>query len=384
MPGFGFSEAQEMLRRQVRDFALKELAPASKERAKKDHYPEELLSKLAANGFTSINLPEELGGQKLDWVSIGIITEELSRFDFFAGASVGLSSGLAQILLKFGSEEVKREWLPRLAKGKGLVCLAVSEPDCGSDAAAMKTRAVKEGDYYLLEGEKHPASVGMQAMAAVLFAKTDPTAGARGVSCFFVPLHLPGIKRSRIEHTGWKPFGNTSISLNQVRLPSHYRIGEEGKAFSMLMNEFDSYRVILSLSCLGMAEASMEDAIKYAQRRSAFGKPLSDFEGVSFKIAHHATLMEAGRMLCYCALWLKDQGQKHTRDSSMCKLLCPQIAFHAIHDSLLIHGHPGYCQEAPYEQRMRDSIGFELADGTAEIMKMVIAREIIGPDFLPV
>lgn len=383
MPGFGFSEAQEMLRRQVRSFAMKELAPASKERAKQDRYPDELLAKLAANGFTSINLPAELGGQKLDWVSTGIITEELSRFDFFAGTSVGLSSGIGQVLLRFGSEEVRAEWLPKLAQGRGLVCLAVTEPDSGSDAAAMKTRAVREGDYYILDGEKQPVSVGMQAMAALLFAKTDSSAGTRGISCFVVPLHLPGIKLSRINHTGWKSFGNTAISLNQVKLPSYCRVGEEGKAFTMLMNEFDSYRVILSLSCLGMAQASLEDATKYSQSRFAFNKPLSDFQGISFKIAHHATLIEAGRLLCYRALWLKDQGQKHTKDSSMCKLICPQIAFHAIHDSLLIHGHPGYCQEAPYEQRLRDSIGFELADGTAEIMKLVITREIIGPDFLP-
>lgn len=383
MAGFGFSEAQEMFRKEVRNFAQKELAPTAKERAKNDFFPKPLLKKLASFGFTSFNIPPEYGGQPLDWVSQGIAIEELARVDLGAGTAAGLSGGVAAFLIKGGPEDLKKEWLPLFVNGERIACLAVTEPDCGSDAVAIKTRAKREGDYYIIEGEKGPMTMGMQADAAMVFAKTDPEAGARGVTCFMVPLDLLGIKRSRINHTGWKPTGAASVTFDGVRLPARYRMGEEGKGFYMVMNEFDVYRLILSISAMAMARASLEEAINYAQKRQAFGQPLSFFEGISFKIAHHATLIEAGRMLCYRTLWLKDQGLKHTRESSMAKLICPQIALDAIHDCLLIHGHVGYSTEAPYEQRFRDAIGFEIADGTAEIMKAILVREILGPDFLP-
>lgn len=383
MPGFGFSEAQEMYRREVRQFAQKELAPAARQRAKNDFVPVDILKKLASFGFTGMSLPSEYGGQPIDWVSQGIVIEELARVDLGASTISGISGGVAAFLLKGGSEEMKREWLPQFARGEKVACLAVTEPDAGSDAASLKTKAIREGDYYIIEGEKGPITMGMQADVAMVFAKTDPEAGARGVTCFMVPVDLPGVKRSKMNHTGWKPTGAASWTFDRVKLPAKYRMGAEGKGFYIVMNEFDIYRIILSLSAMGMAQASLEEAIRYAQQRQAFGQQLSAFEGVSFKIAHHATLIEAGRMLCYRTLWLKDQGQKHTKESSMAKLICPQIALNAIHDCLLIHGHIGYSTEAPYEQRMRDTIGFEIADGTAEIMKTVLVREILGAEFLP-
>ena len=226
-------------------------------------------------------------------------------------------------------------------------------------------------------------TLGAYADAAQIYAKTDPAAGARGVTCFWVPLDLPGITRYRFRDMGWHAISRASIIFDQVRIPADHRLGDEGRGFYMVMTEFDFMRVILALSALGAAQASLKEATEYAKTRTAFGRPIAKFEGISFKIAEHAALIEAVRMLCYRTLWLKDQGLNHTKESAMCKWLGPLVSTQAIHDCLLVHGHFGYSAEYPLEQRLRDVIGFEIADGTAEVMKIVIARELIGREYLP-
>ncbi|MDP2952627.1 MAG: acyl-CoA dehydrogenase family protein, partial [Chloroflexota bacterium] len=268
-------------------------------------------------------------------------------------------------------------------RGDRIICLALTEPGCGSDAAALTTRAVREGDHYVLSGEKTSITQGMQADAALLFAKTDPAARARGVSCFLVPLDLPGVVRSRLPSMGFRPLMAASIILDGVRVPARYRMGEEGRGFHMVMGQFDFIRPCLGLASLGAAQASLEEAIAYAKQRTAFGQPIGKFEGVSFKIAEHLTRVEAARWLCYRTLWLRDQGIPHTKESAMCKWLCPEVAVQAIHDALLLHGHLGYSEEYPIEQRLRDVIGLEIGDGTAQIMKLIITREVLGREFLP-
>ena len=264
------------------------------------------------------------------------------------------------------------------------MAMDLTEPDAGSDAAAIKTTAVRDGDCYVLNGEKGPISGTSNVDVAILFAKTDPQAKAKGVTCFWVPLDLPGITKGRIYHTGWKPVGIASFFLDNVRVPARYRIGEEGKGFYIFAaGGADYLRVCLSLMVIAMAETSLEETIAYTLQRSAFGQPIARFEGVSFKIAEHATLIEAARLLCYRTLYLKDQGLVHTKESAMCKWWCPEVAFNAIHDCLLLHGHLGYSEEYPLEQRLRDALGFEFADGTAQIMKIVIARELMGRTAVP-
>ncbi len=383
MSGFGFSEEQEMFRRTARDFAQRELAPGGKERVKQDRYPRELLKRIADMGFLGIVTPSEYGGQGADWVTLGIAIEELSKVDYGAGLAVSVPAILSRALLARGSEEMRRKWFPPVAKGEWISCLAVTEPHCGSDAAAIKTTAVRDEDGYLLSGEKTSITFGMIADFAMMPVKTDPMAKARGVSFFLVPLDLPGITRSLIPDMGYKPVTAASIFLDNVRLPAENRIGGEGEGFYVVMGQFDVLRVCLALTVLGVAEASLEDAISYAKQRTAFGQPIARFEGVSFKIAEHATWLEAARLLCYRALWLADQGSPHTKEAAMSKWLAPVVAVNAIHDSLLIHGHVGYSEEYPIEQRLRDAIGFEMADGTAQIMKMIIARELMGREFRP-
>ncbi len=382
MSGFGFSEEHEMFRRMVREFARKELAPAAKERAKQSSFPREIVRRMGEVGLLAITHPAKYGGQEADLTSLGIAVEEIAKVDFCASLFVS-QSHLASKELALSTEDMQQEWLPLLRRGELLSCTATTEPEVGSDAAAMKMRATKRGDSYFLSGEKTSITLGMLADAAIIWAKTDPTAGARGVTCFWVPLNLPGIDRYAISDTGWIPLSKGSIIMDEVEIPARYRLGEEGQGFYIAMETFDDIRVLLGLMGLGVAQSSLEDAISYAKERQAFGKPIGKFEGVSFKIAEAATSIEAAKWLCYRTLWLGEQGIPHSKESAMCKWFCPKVAVHAIHDCLLIHGHMGYSAELPLEQRLRDVIGLEIGDGTAQIMKLVIVRELMGRECLP-
>jgi cyclohexanecarboxyl-CoA dehydrogenase len=223
----------------------------------------------------------------------------------------------------------------------------------------------------------------MQANIAFVFAKTDPAAGARGVSCFGVPLDLPGVTRTAMRDIGWIPVQRASINFDEVRVPAKYLVGEEGRGFYLAMGAIGCVRTLLSLLAIGKAEGALEEAIKYARQRTAFGRPIARFEGTSFRIAEQATILESARLLCYQALWLKDQGRPNTKEAAMAKWYGTRMAVMAIHEMLLIFGHVGYCEDYPMEQYLRDAIGNEIGDGPAEIMKLIIAREIIGKDFEP-
>ncbi|MBM3143034.1 MAG: hypothetical protein FJ005_08385 [Chloroflexi bacterium] len=381
---FGFTEEEEMFCREVRRFAQRELAPFAKQRAKTENpYPIELRRKMAKLGLFGITLPVEYGGQGPGgYVKLGIAFEEIGAADINApNPSSSLVAG--QYIVLYGDKEMSREWLPGLIKGEKVGCLAVTEPECGSDAAAIRTRAKKEGQYYVLSGEKTSITGGADADIAVVFAKTDPAAGPMEVTAFLVPLDSASIKRTVFSDTGWMPMRRASIFFDDVRIPEKYRLGEEGRGFLYLMKHFDYLRVTLCIWVLGAARTSIEEAISYAKQRNAFGRPISTFEGVAFKIAEHATRLEACRLLCYRALWLKDQNLQHTKEAAMYKWLGPRVAVEAIHDALLIHGHYGYSTDCALEQRLRDAIGFEIADGTAEIQKLVIARQILGKGYAP-
>ena len=382
MAGFGFTEAQEMFRREVRNFAQKELAPGAKERAKLDHLPKEITKKAADVGLLGINIPEKYGGEPADYVSVGIASEELAKVDLALATRV-THGQVAFLWLQHSSEELRQEWIPQIVAGEKSLCYGGTEPDFGSDAAGTKTRATKDGDSYIISGEKTCISNGMQADISVVLANADPAAGARGLSCFLVPLDLPGVNRSHLPHSGFKPTTDASLIYDDVRIPASYRLGEEGKGFSLIFREFNFTRVLLSLMPLGAAQTSLEEAMDYAKQRIAFGRPIAKFEGISFKIAEHATLIEAARLLCYRTLYLRDQGLPHVKEAAMVKWFSPMVAFNAVHDAILIHGHIGYSEEHPLEQRLRDVMGFEYADGTAEIMKIIIARELMGREFQP-
>jgi len=383
MAGFGFSEEQELFRGQVSEFAQKELAPGAAKRAKVGEVDLSIAKKLVDIGLMSMNAPARYGGTPTSWVNVGIAVEELAKVDFSMGYYViSMPAFLSQVLAT-ASDEMQERWYPPLLNAEIVPALCLTEPDAGSDATAIKTKALRDGDHYILNGEKTSVSNGMQASLAAVFAKTDPAAGAKGVSCFLVPLDLPGITRAPLEDMGWIPMRRSWLNFEDVKVPASHRVGDEGKGFYVAMGTIGGVRVCLSMLAIGKAEGAMEEAIKYAKQRTAFGRPIAKFQGVSFKIAEHATILEAARLMCYRALWLKDQGVDNTKEAAMAKWYGARMAAMAAHDLLLVFGHVGYTEEYPMEQHLRDVIGNEIGDGTAEIMKLIISRAIIGRDFEP-
>ena len=380
MAGFGFSEAQEMFRKEVRNFVQKDIMPGAKERAKQGVLHKDIIKKVAGMGLMAFRVPERFGGQSADWVTVGIAIEELARGDFIT-SFLPTQPILCNYLFE-KNESIMKEWLPAIVKGDKLICLALTEPEVGSDAANIKTRAVRDGDSYILSGEKLSISFGPIADAAILFAKTDPKAGFKGISAFLVPLDYPGVSRSVMPMMGWRPIGQAIITLDNVRISKDNLLGEEGRGFVSVMKQFDFTRPALALQTLALAQVSLEEAISYTKERRAFGQPLAKYEGISFKIAEDYTLLEAARLLSYRALWLRDQELPHAKESAMCKWYGPKVAVRVIHDALLMHGHVGYSEEYPLQQRLKEAIGFEIADGTAEIMKLIIVRELLGKEYV--
>ncbi len=382
MPEFGFSEAQLMFKQKAQDFADKVLAPGAKERCKQNQYPREIVEQIGKEGFQGLWIPEDYGGQPGDAMMLGITAEEFGKVDH-AAALFPLEAFGAAVIVGRCHPEVQREWLPRIACGEVIPCFGITEPECGSDATALRTRATRDGDDYILNGEKTSLSLGMQGDLAGIFATVDPSKKAKGITCFAVPLDIPGVSRTPFADTGWISLDRSSVFFDNVRISSKYRAGEEGQGFGLALEDFDIFRVILALSVLGMAETSLDEAFDYGKSRHAWGRPILKFEGVSFRLVESLTRVEATRLLCYKAMWLHDQGLPFAKESAMSKYLGPVVAVDAIHNALLTLGHVGYSVEYPLEQRLRDAIGYEFADGTADIMKLNILRNVAGREYLP-
>ena len=378
-----FSPEQDELVRTLRHFARRELAPRSAHWDRTGEFPWEAWRRMGELGLLGLRVPEAYGGQAADFLTFGIAMEEIGRGDFSCTYGIQLAGLAGEILGRSGTEEIKTRWLPPTASGLAVVALALTEPGAGSDAANLACRAEHDGDGYVITGEKSGISLGMAAQAAIVFARTDPGGRARGVTAFVVPLDLPGVSRSPLRDMGTRAIGRAVLAFDHVRLPASHRLGEEGTGFSQVMQGFDYNRIGIALACLGVAQQSVEETMGYVKERRAFGRALARFEGVSFAIAEAATHLEACRWLCYRALWLADQGRPHTKESAMTKWWGPRLAVDTIHQCLLLHGHYGYTDELPFEQRMRDVIGLEIGDGGAEVMKMVVARELMGRESLP-
>ncbi len=378
-----FSPEQDELVRTLRQFARRELAPHSAQWDKTGEFPWEAWRRMGELGLLGLRVPAAYGGQEADFLTFGIAMEEIGRGDFSCTYGIQLAGLAGEILGRSGSDAIKTRWLPPTASGEAVVALALTEPGAGSDAANLACRAERDGDGYVITGEKSGISLGMAAQAAVVFARTDPAGRARGVTAFLVPLDRPGVSRSPLRDMGTRAIGRAVLAFDQVRLPASHRLGEEGTGFYQVMQGFDYNRIGIALACLGVAQQSVEETMVYVKERRAFGRALARFEGVSFAIAEAATHLEACRWLCYRALWLADQGRPYTKESAMTKWWGPRLAVDTIHQCLLLHGHYGYTDELPFEQRMRDVIGLEIGDGAAEVMKMVVARELMGRESLP-
>jgi cyclohexanecarboxyl-CoA dehydrogenase len=378
-----FSPEQEELVRILRQFARRELAPHSAAWDRSGQFPWEAWRRMGELGLLGLRVPAAYGGQESDFVTLGIAMEEIGRGDFACTYGIQLAGLAGEILGRSAPEEIKARWLPPVARGEAVMALALTEPGAGSDAANLACRAEREGGDYVLTGEKSGISLGMAAQSAIVFARTDPAGRARGITAFLVDLAQPGVSRSPLRDMGTRAIGRAVLSFDHVRVPASHRLGEEGTGFYQVMQGFDYNRIGIALACLGVAEQSLEETIAYVKERKAFGRALARFEGVSFPIAEAATQVEACRWLCYRAMWLADQGRPHTKESAMTKWWGPRLSVETIHQCLLLHGHYGYTDELPFEQRMRDVIGLEIGDGAAEVMKMVVARELMGRESLP-
>ena len=377
---FELTEEQEMIRRMVRDFAEKEIAPVAGEMDEKGEFPWELIRKMAPLGFLGLPIPEEYGGAGVDNVSFAIAMEEIARASGSIAITLDAHVSLAcEAILQFGSEEQKRKYLAPLARGEKLGAFALTEPEAGSDAAAIKTRAVLSGDEWVLNGQKVFITNGSIADVVVVAAVTDPTKGHRGISNFIVEKGTPGFRPGRDEEKmGLKGSVTSQLFFEDCRVPKENLLGKEGEGFKQFLIVLDAGRIAIGAMAVGLAQAALDASIAYAKERVQFGQPIAKFQAIQWMIADMATQLDAARLLVYRAAWLKDRGVRFTREAAMAKLFASEIAERACHAAIQIHGGYGYTKDYPLERYYRDARLCEIGEGTSEIQRLVIARRVLG------
>ena len=368
---------------QARRFAHDRVAPGFQERDRTRVLDRGLMKEMGAMGFIAPELPEAFGGLGLGRLAAGVIHEEIARADLSMSYVNLLASLNGQILAEHGRPDVVAPWLTKLTAGDALLAIALTEPRGGSDAANLRLSITREGGDYVLNGEKTSISAADQADAAVVFGRTGPIeSGAHGVTALLVPMDLPGVTRNRFDCHGQRAIGRGSIFFENVRVPASHRLGDENRGFVQVMQGFDFSRALIGLQVLAVARVALDETWAYVAERQAFGKPISAFQSVSHPLADLDTQVSAARLLCLQALWLKDKGLPHSAEAAMCKWWAPKLAYDVVHQCLLMFGHGGY-DRGPMEQRLRDVLGFQIGDGTAQIMKTIIARTRAGRAAVP-
>jgi len=374
------TEDQQALRDTARRFARERLLPDYQKRERLGVLDRDVLREMGILGLLGMDLPEQAGGMGLDGVTTGLLFEEVAYGDFNIGSFMLGASLNGAILLKHAHPSIAQDWLPRMTRGEAVVSICLTEPRGGSDASNLQVRARQDADgSFVINGEKTSISFADRADAFIVFARTGaPDEGAKGVSAFFVPGDAAGISTTCFDDVGGRAAGRGSVFFDDVRVPAQNLLGEPGKGFAIGMQGFDYSRALIGMQCCGAAQASLDDAWAYAKEREAFGRPIGQFQGVSFPLSEGESIIAAVRQLCLHTLALRDAGQRHTAESAMCKWMGPRHAFEVIHQCLLTFGHYGWSKDSPHQQRMRDVMGLEIGDGTAAVMKLVIARERIG------
>ena len=364
-------------------FAQERVAPGFLERDRSRTLDRSLLRAMGELGFIAPELPEHLGGLGLGCMAAGVIHEAIARADLSLSYLNLLASLNSQILANYGQPEVVRPWLEKIIAGQALCAIALTEPRGGSDAANLRLRIEKQADCYVLNGEKTSISAADQADISVVFGRTgSEDSGARGVTALLVPMDTPGVTTNRFDCHGQRAIGRGSIFFDNVRIPLDHLLGDENQGFMQVMQGFDFSRSLIGLQCLAVARVSLDETWSYITQREAFGKPLSAFQGVTHPLAQFDTQVEAARLLCLQGLWLKDRGLPHTAEAGMAKWWAPKLAYDVVHQCLLSFGHGGY-DRGVMEQRLRDVLGFQIGDGTAQIMQTIIARTRAGRAFVP-
>jgi cyclohexanecarboxyl-CoA dehydrogenase len=379
---YSLTEDQSAFAAEVRRFAERALAPHYQPDDETGVMHPSIRVSLAGMGLLGLRIPEEFGGQEADCVSVGLAAEEISRSNINAAYMMLSTTLVSDIILSAASREKQAAWLPSIADGTVLPTLALTEPGHGSDAAHIELQARPVDGGWELHGEKTSISIAHLADTAVVFARTGGD-GARGVSAFYVPLHHEKVSVVRLKDVGAKAAGRASIFFDGLLVTNEQMVGAEGAGFGSVMRGFEYSRAIIGLMTIGTAEAALDDAYAYAKTRDTFGAPISTRQGVAFPLVEQSTYIAGAKHLCYEALWLKDNGRDHTALAGMVKWWAPKASGEAIHQALLTFGHAAWSTDNAQAQRLRDAMAFEIADGTAQIAKLVVARSILGRKFAP-
>ncbi len=376
---FDLSETHLMIRDTARKFAQEELAPSVSERDEKEEFPHEGVKKLGELGFMGMMVPESLGGAGLDTVSYVLAMEEISKVDASCGVIMSVNNSLVcHGLNEWGSEAQKEKYLKPLAAGKLLGAFALSEPEAGSDASNQRTTAAKDGDGYILNGMKNFITNGAHADVVLVMAATDRAKGPHGISTFIVEKGIPGFTVAKKEKKlGIRSSDTVSLAFQDCRVPAENRIGEEGFGFKFAMKTLDGGRIGIAAQALGIAQAALEASVNYAKQRKAFGKHISEFQAIQFKIADMATKVEAARMLTMMAAAMKDAGQPYSHASAMAKLYASRTAVECALEAIQVHGGYGYIKEYAVERYLRDAKITEIYEGTSEVQRIVISRALL-------
>jgi alkylation response protein AidB-like acyl-CoA dehydrogenase len=376
---FTFSEEHDMLRELARKFADKELRPRARQNDLDADIPREVLDKAAELGFLGLPFPEEYGGGDMGEVGYCVLLEELTRACFSTAVAIGghVSIGAMAVYLA-GTPEQKQRFMPDLCSGKKLAAFALTEPQAGSDSGAQRTRAVKKGDRWILNGQKTFITNGGIADVYSVFAMTDPTAGLRGISCFLVEKDMPGFRAGKPEaKMGIRGSHTTDLFFEEVEIPEENLLGEVNKGFRIAMMTLDVGRVGIGAQCLGAAKEVLDLSALHAKQRFQFGKPIADQQAIQWMVAEMATRVYAMENMVYRTAWLCDQKRPFTRESAMTKLFCSEALGQCVDHAVQIHGGMGYMSELPIERFYRDARITRIFEGTNEIQKLVIAREVL-------
>ncbi|MEO7730887.1 MAG: acyl-CoA dehydrogenase [Kofleriaceae bacterium] len=372
---FAPTEEQSAVQRTAHDFATNEVLPKAAEIDREHRHPTELVQRMAELGFLGIAVPEQYGGSGFDNVCYALAMEEISRACASTGVIMSVNNSLVcDPILRFGSEAQKQQWLVPLASGKLLGCFALSEPEAGSDAAAQKTIATRDGDDWVIHGTKNWITNGPVADVCVLFTMNDQAAGHKGITAFILPMKTKGVRTGPPDDKmGIRGSKSSQIYLDDVRLPADALLGEVGGGFRIAMSTLDGGRIGIAAQALGIGRAALEDSLAYAQQRRTFGKPIAQHQAIAFKLADMATELDAARLLTLRAAWLKDHKHPYGKEAAMAKLYASDVANRAAREAIQIFGGNGYVTEYPVERHFRDAKITEIYEGTSEIQRLVIA-----------
>ncbi|MEE8297821.1 MAG: acyl-CoA dehydrogenase [Thermodesulfobacteriota bacterium] len=373
------SEEQGMVQKTAKEFTNNEIKPVASINDREHRFPEEIINKLGELGFMGMSVPEQYGGSGLDYLSYILALEEICKGCASTGTIMSVNNSLVCAPINtFGTDDQKKSILTELASGKKLGCFMLSEPEAGSDAASMKTTAILNGDYYLLNGTKSWITNGAEADFAIVFASTDTSLKHKGVSAFIVNMKTPGLKIGKLEDKlGIRATSTAQIFFEDCKVPANNLLGKEGEGFKIALHTLDGGRIGIGAQAVGLAQAALEESVRYAKERKAFGKTISDFQGLQFMIADMATRVEASRLLVWQAAVMKDSNVKYSKQSAMAKLYAAETAMWVTTKAIQIHGGYGYTTDYPVERFFRDAKITEIYEGTSEIQRIVIARETL-------